>query len=164
MRYWILKQRGRRLGMTWNREPGDEADWIAIGERAESSWSWRGPSLPRERVFELQAGDLVIVWDSLERFVWEADVALGRSSWHTWTDENDEEVSGWGAELVRVAAYPCDVTDEEAEEIKGPLNAAGRRSEGRITLHSLHPKVGAALWTRILSAAATEYLGEEEEA
>jgi hypothetical protein len=139
------------------------SDWIALGERDGFESSWRGPSNPRDRVFEVPAGDLVIVWDTAERVIWEANVSLGRASWHTWTDvEADEEVSGFGLELVRVAAFPCYVSESDFDAIAGPTNDAGRRTEGRITLHRIPTAIGADFWKRIVDAAAESYLDREE--
>jgi len=164
VRYWILKQRARRLGMHLSGPDGDIRDWIGLAERDGFASSWRGPSNPRDRVFEVPAGDLVIVWDSLERVVWEANVSLGRASWHAWRDEETEElVEGFGLELVRVAAFPCYIDEEDFDAIAGPTNAFGRRTEGRITLHPLPSKIGADFWKRIIDAAAEHYLDRSVE-
>lgn len=162
MNVWVMKQRGRRLGMTWDVREGDRLDWIDLATVNESGTNWRGPSYPREAVYEVPAGDLVVVWDTAEKIVWEANVSLGRVSFHTWTDvEADEEVPCFGLEMVRVAAYPCIPSDEDYEAIVGDRNAAGRPIHGRVTLHRLPRAIGFGLWKRIVNAAAEYHLSEE---
>lgn len=146
MNLWIMKQDGLRVGMTWNQEPDDWRDWIGLGGDVD----WRGPSSPRDTVYHVPAGDLVVVWDVRERFVWEATVSLGRATVQSWYDHVDERtVRGPALWMIRIAAFPCEVPEDEVHA-----------QTGRTTLHRVKPELGLD-WLKRIVDAAVEDLGED---
>jgi hypothetical protein len=144
-----MKQDALRVGMTWGEVDEDWRDWVRIGGEP----FWRGPSSPRDTVFHVPAGDLVVVWDVRHQFVWEASVSLGRATVERWYDEVIErERIGPALWMTPVAAFPTEVEDDER-------NAITRT--GRVTLHRVKLDVGLALWRGVVAAAVEDVLDPE---